>query len=107
LQYNSGGVLAPPVKNQKKNSTCFPRVCATTSFSSSLVIILYLMDGIQNEIILFHNKKEILLLQYNQSTFILMNTGRKMYALTWALQYINLFMINTGFIILAGQALKV
>lgn len=33
--------------------------------------------------------------------------GRKMYALTWALQYINLFMINTGFIILAGQALKV
>ncbi|WVZ82193.1 hypothetical protein U9M48_029481 [Paspalum notatum var. saurae] len=32
--------------------------------------------------------------------------GRKIYALTWALQYINLFMINTGFIILAGQALK-
>uniref|UniRef100_A0A6V7QVK0 Amino acid transporter transmembrane domain-containing protein n=1 Tax=Ananas comosus var. bracteatus TaxID=296719 RepID=A0A6V7QVK0_ANACO len=32
--------------------------------------------------------------------------GRRMYALTWALQYINLFMINTGFIILAGQALK-
>lgn len=32
--------------------------------------------------------------------------GRKMYALTWALQYVNLFMINTGYIILAGQALK-
>ncbi|XP_077222943.1 putative proline transporter 2 isoform X6 [Tasmannia lanceolata] len=32
--------------------------------------------------------------------------GRKMYSLTWALQYINLFMINTGYIILAGQALK-
>ncbi|KAK9282863.1 hypothetical protein L1049_011087 [Liquidambar formosana] len=32
--------------------------------------------------------------------------GRKAYSLTWALQYINLFMINTGFIILAGQALK-
>ncbi|CAD6221800.1 unnamed protein product [Miscanthus lutarioriparius] len=32
--------------------------------------------------------------------------GRKIYGLTWALQYINLFMINTGFIILAGQALK-
>ncbi|KAK1320358.1 putative proline transporter 2 [Acorus calamus] len=32
--------------------------------------------------------------------------GRKIYALTWALQYINLFMINTGYIILAGQALK-
>uniref|UniRef100_A0A0D9VWU6 Amino acid transporter transmembrane domain-containing protein n=1 Tax=Leersia perrieri TaxID=77586 RepID=A0A0D9VWU6_9ORYZ len=32
--------------------------------------------------------------------------GRKMYSLTWALQYVNLFMINTGFIILAGQALK-
>lgn len=32
--------------------------------------------------------------------------GRKMYALTWTLQYINLFMINTGYIILAGQALK-
>ncbi|XP_078180825.1 putative proline transporter 2 isoform X1 [Carex rostrata] len=32
--------------------------------------------------------------------------GRKAYALTWALQYVNLFMINTGFIILAGQALK-
>ncbi|KAJ4979790.1 hypothetical protein NE237_010570 [Protea cynaroides] len=32
--------------------------------------------------------------------------GRKVYSLTWALQYINLFMINIGFIILAGQALK-
>ncbi|XP_026659243.1 probable proline transporter 2 isoform X2 [Phoenix dactylifera] len=32
--------------------------------------------------------------------------GRKMYRLTWALQYVNLFMINTGYIILAGQALK-
>jgi amino acid permease len=33
--------------------------------------------------------------------------GPKVYSLTWALQYVNLFMINTGFIILAGQALKV
>lgn len=33
--------------------------------------------------------------------------GKKAYSLTWALQYINLFMINTGFIILAGSALKV
>lgn len=33
--------------------------------------------------------------------------GRKAYSLTWALQYVNLFMINTGFIILAGQGLKV
>ncbi|CAA6655083.1 unnamed protein product [Spirodela intermedia] len=32
--------------------------------------------------------------------------GKKMYSITWALQYVNLFMINTGFIILAGQALK-
>ncbi|WOL14937.1 hypothetical protein Cni_G23718 [Canna indica] len=32
--------------------------------------------------------------------------GKKMYSLTWALQYVNLFMINTGYIILAGQALK-
>ncbi|CAM8886882.1 unnamed protein product [Rhodiola kirilowii] len=32
--------------------------------------------------------------------------GRKAYIMTWALQYVNLFMINTGFIILAGQALK-
>lgn len=32
--------------------------------------------------------------------------GQKMYALTWGLQYVNLFMINTGYIILAGQALK-
>ncbi|XAR71967.1 hypothetical protein NMG60_11018433 [Bertholletia excelsa] len=32
--------------------------------------------------------------------------GRKAYAFTWALQYVNLFMINTGYIILAGQALK-
>ncbi|KAG0466463.1 hypothetical protein HPP92_018043 [Vanilla planifolia] len=32
--------------------------------------------------------------------------GRKMYYLTWALQYVNLFMINTGYIILAGQAVK-
>ncbi|KAL1208045.1 Proline transporter 3 [Cardamine amara subsp. amara] len=32
--------------------------------------------------------------------------GRKAYCLTWVLQYINLFMINCGFIILAGSALK-
>ncbi|KAL0916271.1 hypothetical protein M5K25_013766 [Dendrobium thyrsiflorum] len=32
--------------------------------------------------------------------------GRKMYGLTWALQYVNLFMVNAGYIILAGQALK-
>ncbi|TKY47501.1 Proline transporter 2 [Spatholobus suberectus] len=32
--------------------------------------------------------------------------GKKVYSLTWALQYVNLFMINTGFIILAGSALK-
>lgn len=34
-------------------------------------------------------------------------SGRRAYALTWGLQYVNLFMINTGYIILAGQALKV
>lgn len=32
--------------------------------------------------------------------------GRKAYSLTWALQYVNLFMINAGYIILAGSALK-
>ncbi|KAK7385735.1 hypothetical protein VNO78_31566 [Psophocarpus tetragonolobus] len=32
--------------------------------------------------------------------------GTKAYSLTWTLQYINLFMINTGYIILAGSALK-
>lgn len=32
--------------------------------------------------------------------------GRKMYYVTWTLQYINLFMINTGYIILAGQSVK-
>ncbi|XP_011036024.1 PREDICTED: proline transporter 1-like isoform X1 [Populus euphratica] len=32
--------------------------------------------------------------------------GRKAYCLTWGLQYVNLFMINTGYIILAGSALK-
>ncbi|KAK7381327.1 hypothetical protein VNO78_33942 [Psophocarpus tetragonolobus] len=32
--------------------------------------------------------------------------GKKAYSLTWALQYVNLFMINTGYIILAGSALK-
>ncbi|KAJ7964042.1 Proline transporter like [Quillaja saponaria] len=32
--------------------------------------------------------------------------GKKAYSLTWALQYVNLFMINIGFVILAGQALK-
>ncbi|XP_045804146.1 proline transporter 2-like [Trifolium pratense] len=32
--------------------------------------------------------------------------GKRAYKITWALQYINLFMINTGFIILAGSALK-
>ncbi|CAN8317393.1 unnamed protein product [Cochlearia groenlandica] len=32
--------------------------------------------------------------------------GRKAYYLTWGLQYFNLFMINCGFIILGGSALK-
>ncbi|KAJ6325155.1 hypothetical protein OIU76_012272 [Salix suchowensis] len=32
--------------------------------------------------------------------------GRKAYSLTWGLQYVNLFMINTGYIIVAGSALK-
>ncbi|KAL1809010.1 hypothetical protein DCAR_0728533 [Daucus carota subsp. sativus] len=32
--------------------------------------------------------------------------GKRAYALTWALQYVNLFMINVGYVILAGQALK-
>ena len=33
--------------------------------------------------------------------------GPKAYSLTWRLQYVNLFMINVGYFILAGQALKV
>lgn len=33
--------------------------------------------------------------------------GIKMYYITWTLQYINLFMANIGFIIFAGQAIKV
>ncbi|KDP44842.1 hypothetical protein JCGZ_01342 [Jatropha curcas] len=32
--------------------------------------------------------------------------GKKAYSLIWGLQYINLFMINIGYIILAGEALK-
>ncbi|PIN07790.1 Amino acid transporter [Handroanthus impetiginosus] len=32
--------------------------------------------------------------------------GREAYNLTWVLQYVNLFMINVGYIILAGSALK-
>nr|BAH95859.1 betaine/proline transporter [Beta vulgaris] len=32
--------------------------------------------------------------------------GPRAYKLTWASQYINLFMINTGFIILAGSSIK-
>ncbi|XP_047306984.1 proline transporter 2-like [Impatiens glandulifera] len=32
--------------------------------------------------------------------------GKRAYSLTWTLQYANLFMINTGYIILAGQSLK-
>ncbi|OWM69998.1 hypothetical protein CDL15_Pgr025847 [Punica granatum] len=32
--------------------------------------------------------------------------GRRAYFLTWGLQYVNLFMINAGFIILGGSALK-
>ncbi|PIA54484.1 hypothetical protein AQUCO_00900794v1 [Aquilegia coerulea] len=32
--------------------------------------------------------------------------GKKAYSLTWGLQYINLFMINIGYVILAGQSLK-
>ena len=33
--------------------------------------------------------------------------GDEAYTITWALQYVNLFMINVGYIILAGSALKV
>lgn len=33
--------------------------------------------------------------------------GDNMYYFTWALQYINLFMSNVGYIILAGEAMKV
>ncbi|KAH1064274.1 hypothetical protein J1N35_029261 [Gossypium stocksii] len=32
--------------------------------------------------------------------------GRRAYTITWAMQYINLFMINIGFLILGGSALK-
>ncbi|KAE9594345.1 putative amino acid transporter, transmembrane domain-containing protein [Lupinus albus] len=32
--------------------------------------------------------------------------GKRAYSLTWIMQYINLFMINTGYIILAGSSLK-
>ncbi|KAK1570721.1 hypothetical protein Q3G72_006213 [Acer saccharum] len=32
--------------------------------------------------------------------------GNRAYSITWGLQYVNLFMINTGYIILSGQALK-
>ncbi|CAA6655081.1 unnamed protein product [Spirodela intermedia] len=32
--------------------------------------------------------------------------GKRMYFITWALQFLNLFMFNTGYLILAGQALK-
>lgn len=32
--------------------------------------------------------------------------GKTAYSLVWALQYANLFLINTGFVILGGQALK-
>ncbi|KAK1409397.1 hypothetical protein QVD17_35923 [Tagetes erecta] len=32
--------------------------------------------------------------------------GPKAYFLTWVLQYVNLFMINVGYIMLSGQALK-
>ncbi|KAE8653699.1 Proline transporter 1 [Hibiscus syriacus] len=32
--------------------------------------------------------------------------GRRAYTITWAMQYVNLFMINIGFLILGGSALK-
>lgn len=32
--------------------------------------------------------------------------GKKMYRITWTLQYSSLFLVNIGFIILAGQAVK-
>ncbi|XWS65904.1 hypothetical protein CRYUN_Cryun05aG0153600 [Craigia yunnanensis] len=32
--------------------------------------------------------------------------GRRAYSITWALQYVNLFMINIGYLILGGSALK-
>ncbi|KDP44841.1 hypothetical protein JCGZ_01341 [Jatropha curcas] len=37
---------------------------------------------------------------------IMVPLGKKAYSLIWGLQYINLFMINIGYIILAGEALK-
>nr|BAB93108.1 betaine/proline transporter [Avicennia marina] len=32
--------------------------------------------------------------------------GRRAYSVTWGMQYVNLFMINVGFVILAGNSLK-
>lgn len=48
-----------------------------------------------------------LIFAYAKCSSIGFAVGRKAYSLTWGLQYVNLFMINTGFIILAGSALKV
>lgn len=35
------------------------------------------------------------------------DAGQKAYVVVWGLQYANLFLINIGYIILGGQALKV
>jgi hypothetical protein len=45
-------------------------------------------------------------LHFNENCICLIDSGKKMYRVTWGLQYVNLFMINCGFIILAGSALK-
>lgn len=55
-----------------------------------------------------HNLAQYKMLMCNYVFHLcLTNTGRRAYTVTWAMQYINLFMINIGFLILGGSALKV
>lgn len=72
-------------------------------FDTEILLDLYMVFSIY-----------LLLNKSTQSTCFLLSSftpflfaGRKAYSLTWTLQYVNLFMINVGYIILAGSALKV
>ena len=55
----------------------------------------------------FHHLFTLLCYFHAAYVHFILISGKKAYNLTWVLQYINLFMINTGYIILAGSALKV
>lgn len=95
---------------------------AISLYASSLMAKLHLLDGKRHIryrdlaghiygitlIYILGKRNTLFMLLISSFVFIIFTVeGRKAYSLTWGLQYANLFMVNTGYIILAGQALKV